>query len=109
MFNVYRESGLFMATEQQLKEQARFIKNRGWLSHVEIEEINRRVERGENSLWLQNASNDDGINTTQNRQEQANRFSANKRAERENEYGVGNSNLNGKQIEGISTTAEEIW
>ena len=37
--NIWNERGLFIATEQQLAGQVRCIKNRAWLSAVEIEEI----------------------------------------------------------------------
>ena len=45
MLNVWNERGLFIATEQQLAGQVRCIKNKEWLSAVEIEEIQRAIDR----------------------------------------------------------------
>ena len=44
MLTIWKDIGLFEVTEQQLAGQALCIKNRGWLSEVEIEEIKRVIE-----------------------------------------------------------------
>ena len=44
MLTIWNDIGLFEVTEQQLAGQALCIKNRGWLSQVEIEEIKRGIE-----------------------------------------------------------------
>ena len=43
MVGSWNEIGLFQVTEAQLTSQARCIRERGWLSDVEIEEIKRRI------------------------------------------------------------------
>ena len=43
MSAIWHEIGLFKATEQQLASQARCIKDRGWLTSTEIEEIQRKI------------------------------------------------------------------
>ena len=43
MVGVWNEIGLFQITEAQLTSQSRCIRERGWLSDVEIEEIKRRI------------------------------------------------------------------
>jgi hypothetical protein len=53
MLAIWNDSGLFSATEQQLAGQVRCIKNRRWLSSVEIEEIQRAVDKeSENGAGL---------------------------------------------------------
>ena len=49
MLTIWNDIGLFEVTEQQLAGQALCIKNRGWLSEVEIEEIERNRKYGRNS------------------------------------------------------------
>lgn len=44
MLAIWNERSVISATEQQLAGQARCIKNRGWLSTVEIEEIQRAID-----------------------------------------------------------------
>ena len=44
MLTIWNDIGLFEVTEQQLAGQALCIKNRGWLSEVEIEEMKREIE-----------------------------------------------------------------
>ena len=43
MVGIWNEISLFQVTEAQLTSQARCIRERGWLSDVEIEEIKRRI------------------------------------------------------------------
>ena len=43
MVGIWNEIGLFQVTEAQLTSQARCIRERGWLSDEEIEEIKRRI------------------------------------------------------------------
>lgn len=43
---VWNERGLFSATKQQLAGQVKCIKNREWLSIVEIEKIQRPIDNG---------------------------------------------------------------
>ena len=43
MVGIWNEIGLFPVTEAQLTSQARCIRERDWLSDVEIEEIKRRI------------------------------------------------------------------
>ena len=53
MLAIWNDRGLFSATEQQLAGQVRCIKNRGWLSSVEIEEIQRAIDKeSENEAGL---------------------------------------------------------
>lgn len=95
MLNEWREIGSFEATEQQLAGQARCIKNRGWLSYVEIEEI-RRVQGEENvrdnSSRTEIASDDYRTSIMLDSQEQQN-VTSDETAKLENDWEVDNSSM----------------
>ena len=44
MFREWGERGMFELTEQRVFDQARAIRNNGWLSELELEAIKRQVE-----------------------------------------------------------------
>ena len=46
MMTIWREIGLFDVTEQRLADQTRAIRTNGWLSVVELEEIEREIKDG---------------------------------------------------------------
>ena len=46
MMAIWREIGVFESTEQRLADQTRAIRGNGWLSHVELEEIQREIMEG---------------------------------------------------------------
>ena len=46
MLNVWTEIRVFKLTEQRLADQARAIRTNGWLSEIELEEIQRNTENG---------------------------------------------------------------
>ena len=50
MHNIWRERHSFNVTEQRLCDQARMIRKNGWLTHVELEEIKRRVTTEEEGV-----------------------------------------------------------
>eukprot|EP00795_Rhopilema_esculentum_P009699 gene9699-biopygen2667 len=50
MHNIWRERHSFNLTEQRLCDQARMIRKNGWLTHVELEEIKRRVTTEEEGV-----------------------------------------------------------
>lgn len=45
MINIWKEIGVFDITEQRLADQSRAIRTNGWLSEMEMEEIQREIER----------------------------------------------------------------
>ena len=47
MLAIWNEIGVFETTEQQLAGQALCVKNKGWLSQIEIEEIKRSLDTRE--------------------------------------------------------------
>ena len=47
MLEIWNKTGVFETTEHQLAGQALSIKNKGWLSQVEIEEIKRNLDARE--------------------------------------------------------------
>ena len=55
--------GLFEVSEQQLVGQARCIKNSGWLSEVEIEEVRRKIKERGNENEENSQGPDDVIET----------------------------------------------
>ena len=50
MLNVWKEIGVFKLTEQRLADQARAIRTNGWLSEIELEEIQRNLENFHNDI-----------------------------------------------------------
>ena len=49
----WKEKGLFQVGEQRLSDQVRMIRRKGWLSQLQLEEIRRLVESGENNAEAQ--------------------------------------------------------
>ena len=45
MIKIWKEIGVFDTTEQRLADQSRAIRTNGWLSEIEMEEIQREIER----------------------------------------------------------------
>ena len=45
---IWREIGVFDITEQTLADQTRVIRTNGWLSKVELDEIQRKIKEEEN-------------------------------------------------------------
>ena len=45
MIKMWKEIGVFDTTEQRLADQSRAIRTNGWLSEIEMEEIQREIER----------------------------------------------------------------
>lgn len=43
MFREWRERGMFESTEQRIYDQARTIRQNGWLSELELETIRRTI------------------------------------------------------------------
>ena len=48
MMKIWREIGVFDITEQTLADQTRVIRTNGWLSKVELDEIQRKIKEEEN-------------------------------------------------------------
>ena len=44
MLKIWNSEGLFFIAEQRLVDQANNIRRKGWLSEVELEEIERKIE-----------------------------------------------------------------
>ena len=44
MLGIWKELGVFEISEQRLADQARAIRTNGWLSEIELEEIQRNTE-----------------------------------------------------------------
>ena len=49
----WEEKGLFQVREQRLRDRVRMIQRKGWLSQLQLEEIKRLVESGENNVKAQ--------------------------------------------------------
>ena len=49
----WKEKGLFQVGELRLCDQVRMIQRKGWLSQLQLEEIKRLVENGENNVEAQ--------------------------------------------------------
>ena len=49
----WKEKGLFQVGEQRLCDQVRMIQKKGWLSQLQLEQIKRLVENGENNIEAQ--------------------------------------------------------
>ena len=49
----WKEKGLFLVGEQKLCDQVLMIQRKGWLSQLQLEEIKRLVESGENNVEAQ--------------------------------------------------------
>ena len=49
----WKEKGLLQVGEQRLSDQVRMIQRKGCLSQLQLEEIKRRVESGENNVEAQ--------------------------------------------------------
>ena len=49
----WKERGLFQVGEQRLCDQVRIIQKKDWLSQLQLEEIRRLVESGENNVEAQ--------------------------------------------------------
>ena len=64
MMNIWNEIGLFELTEQKLAGQALVIKERGWLSTEEIEEIRKEVINEQNRKIMEENSNKEDENNT---------------------------------------------
>ena len=45
-----KKKGLFQVGEQRLYDHMRMIQRKGWLSHLQLEEMKRLVESGENNV-----------------------------------------------------------
>ena len=56
MLNVWKETGVFELTEQRLADQARAIRSNGWLSEIELEEIQRNLENFHNNIDVRESS-----------------------------------------------------
>ena len=52
MMKIWREIGVFDITEQTLADQTRVIRTNGWLSKVELDEIQRKIKEEENTAEL---------------------------------------------------------
>ena len=48
MMKIWREIGVSDITEQTLADQTRVIRTNGWLSKVELDEIQRKIKEEEN-------------------------------------------------------------
>ena len=48
MMKIWREIGVFDITEQTLADQTRVIRTNGWLSKMELDEIQRKIKEEEN-------------------------------------------------------------
>ena len=48
MMKIWREIGVFDITEQTRADQTRVIRTNGWLSKVELDEIQRKIKEEEN-------------------------------------------------------------
>ena len=49
----WKEKGFFQVGEQRLCDQVRMIQRKSWLSQLQLEEIKRLVESGENNVEAQ--------------------------------------------------------
>ena len=49
----WKEKGLFQVGELRLCDHVRMIQRKGWLSQLQLEEIKRLVESGENNVEAQ--------------------------------------------------------
>ena len=49
MMKIWREVGVFEVIEQRLADQTRVIRTNGWLSEVELDEIQRKIKEEENT------------------------------------------------------------
>ena len=49
MMKTQREIGVFEVTEQKLVDQTRAIRTNGWVSEVELDEIQRKIKEEENT------------------------------------------------------------
>ena len=49
----WKEKGLFQLEEQRLCDQVRMIQRKGWLLQLQLEEIKRLIESGENNVEAQ--------------------------------------------------------
>ena len=60
MHKIWDEMGLFELSEQKLVGQVRVIKTSGWISELELEELNREIESENNcqSHTVTNVEND---------------------------------------------------
>ena len=59
MLELWNGTGLFFIKEQWLVDQANNIRKRGWLTEIELEEIERKIELGND-----NRNNTDPDNVT---------------------------------------------
>ena len=48
MMKIWGEIGAFEVTEQRPADQTRVIRTNGWLSEVELDEIQRKIKEEEN-------------------------------------------------------------
>ena len=58
MPNVWNELNVFEITEQRLADQTRAIRLNGWLSEIELEEIQRNAENGHSEVDIRVTSDD---------------------------------------------------
>ena len=57
MFREWRERGMFESTEQRIYDQARTIRQNGWLSELELETIRRTIaQEGEETHEMENVT-----------------------------------------------------
>lgn len=60
--DAWKEIGVFEVTEQRLADQSRAIRTNGWLSEVELEDIQRYLQTGDEA----NTLNEENTQTTAN-------------------------------------------
>ena len=66
VFKVWQEIGPFESTEQRVCDQARAIRKNGWLSEIEIELIQRQIEKENCIKGAEHNNIVENVNTTGN-------------------------------------------
>ena len=68
MLTIWKTIGLFEVTEAQLTSQVRCIRDRGWLSEVEMEEIERKINKVDTEIQEEGTSDNKRTTTPNNDQ-----------------------------------------